>query len=226
MRKWLKRIFLAGLVLALVPFLLVPVLAVVNPPVTVFQLGKRLGGAPITSAWLAYERISGHLPAAVVAAEDGRFCSHHGVDWQAVQTVVEDKLENPGQKARGASTITMQLAKNLFFPPGRSYLRKAMEIPLALWIDLVWSKRRQLEVYLNIVEWAPGVYGAQAAARRHFGKSAGRLNRREAALLAASLPNPAVRNAGRPGRFTRRHARRIRKRAAGSGPSLRCIRAR
>ena len=142
MRKWLTRAAFLLFLLLLLPFALVPVFAVVNPPVTVFQLAKRVGGAPILSSWRPLDRISKHLPAAVIASEDARFCAHDGVDWQAVQTIVEDKLENPDQKVRGASTITMQLAKNLFFPPGRSYVRKAMEIPLALWIDFVWSKRR------------------------------------------------------------------------------------
>ena len=213
-----------GLVVLLAPFVLVPVFTLVNPPVTVFQVAKRIQGKPINARWRSYRRISRHLPAAVVTSEDGRFCRHQGVDWHAVQTVVEDKLENPDRKVRGASTITMQLAKNLFFPPGRSYVRKALEIPLALWIDLLWSKQRQLEVYLNIVEWAPGVYGAQAAARKHFGKTAGKLSRRESALLAASLPNPTVRRAGKPGPLTRRHGRRIEGRVRKMGSALKCLR--
>lgn len=224
MRVWLKRIVVTLCLLALMPFVLVPVLAVVNPPVTVSQLWKLAEGEGLRSSWMAYESISRHLPAAVVTSEDGRFCRHNGVDWDAVQTVVEDKLEHPGKKVRGASTITMQLAKNLFFPPGRSYVRKVLEVPLALWIDLIWTKRRQMEVYLNIVEWAPGVYGAEAAARRHFRKSAARLSRGEAARLAAVLPNPVVRSAGRPGSYTWKLAARIERRMRGIGPYIKCLR--
>ncbi len=224
MRKWLKRLVLLAFLILLLPFALVPIFGFVNPPVTVFQLAKRVNGAPILSSWRPIERISKHLPAAVIASEDARFCAHDGVDWRSVQLVVENKLENPDQRVRGASTITMQLAKNLFFPPRRSYVRKAMEIPLALWIDLVWSKRRQIEVYLNIVERAPGVYGAARASYHHFKKSAQRLNGRQAALLAAGLPNPKVRRAGKPGPFTRRQARRIERRARAMGVLLRCIR--
>ncbi|MEM7427369.1 MAG: monofunctional biosynthetic peptidoglycan transglycosylase [Pseudomonadota bacterium] len=224
MKGWLKRIAIIVLALTLVPFVLVPVLAVVNPPATVSQLWKWIGGAPIRSSWVPLTEISRHLPAAVVTSEDGRFCSHHGVDWDAVQTVVEDKLEHPGKQTRGASTLTMQLAKNLFFPPGRSYVRKVFEVPLALWIDLIWPKRRQMEVYLNIVEWAPGVYGAEAAARHHFRKKASRLSRTDAARLAAALPNPIVRSAGRPGPYTRRTARRIERRMSSIGPYTSCLR--
>ena len=223
MRLWLKRIVIALVLLALLPFVLVPVFAVVNPPVTVSQIWKSLAGQGLQAEWLPYNAISRHLPAAVVTSEDARFCAHSGVDWEAVQTVVEDKLEHPGKKVRGASTITMQLAKNLFFPPGRSYVRKVFEVPMALWIDLVWSKRRQMEVYLNIVEWAPGVYGAAAAARRHFQKSASRLSRGEAARLAAVLPNPIVRSAGRPGSYTWRLAVRIERRMAKIGPFISCL---
>ncbi len=225
MKTWLKRIFLLALLLFLAPFVLVPVFGFLNPPVTVFQMAKSLQGLPINSSWRTLLKVSRHLPAAVIASEDARFCAHNGVDWRAVQTVVEDKLENPDQKVRGASTITMQLAKNLFFPPGRSYIRKAMELPLALWIDLLWSKRRQVEVYLNIVEWAPGVYGAASASRHHFGRSAGRLSLRQSALLAAALPNPKVRRAGKPDPFTRRQAQRIERRAKAVGVLLRCIKA-
>ncbi len=144
------------------------------------------------------ERISGFLRATVIVSEDARFCHHHGVDWGALREVVD----RPGANGptRGASTIPMQTAKNLLLWPSRSYVRKAIEIPLALLIDLAWSKRRILEVYLNLAEWGKGVFGVEAAARHYFHKSADRLDAREAALLATSLPNPSHRNAGRPSR--------------------------
>src|SRR5690606_2908823 len=120
-------------------------------------------------------------------------------------------------------TITMQLAKNLFLWPGRSYVRKGLELPLAYWLDLVLSKRRLMEIYLNIVEWAPGVYGAEAASRHHFGKSAADLSRREAARLAAALPDARECVAGPPGSVTRRAAARIVRRMRGIGPYVDCF---
>ena len=124
---------------------------------------------------------------------------------------------------RGASTISMQTAKNMFLWDGRFAIRKVIELPLALYMDLVWSKRRMIEIYLNIVEWAPGVYGAEAAARHHFKKSAKNLTRREAALLAAVLPNPIKRQAGKPSKRVKSIANRILVRMAGMGPYLTCL---
>ena len=124
---------------------------------------------------------------------------------------------------RGASTIPMQTAKNLFLWDGRFMIRKGLEIPEALWMDLVWSKRRMIEIYLNIVEWAPGVYGAEAAARHHFHKSAKSLTKREAALLAAVLPNPIKRQAGKPSKRVKAIANRILIRLGGMGPYLTCL---
>ena len=145
------------------------------------------------------EQISHHLVASVIASEDAGFCRHRGVDWGALR----EQLTAEDGPARGASTLAMQTAKNLFLWPGASYVRKGLEIPLALTLDAAWGKRRMLEVYLNIAEWGPGIFGAEAAARRYFGKSAARLNAREAALLATALPNPWLRNPAKP---TRRHA--------------------
>ena len=162
--------------------------------------------APMSLYWLGEERaereyvplgrISEHLRRAVIASEDARFCQHHGVDWGALRWV----LGHPGAAGprRGASTISMQTAKNLFLWPSRSYLRKAIEIPLALLIDLEWPKKRILEVYLNLAQWGEGVFGAEAAARHYFHKSAAKLDERESALLATTLPSPQHRNAARP----------------------------
>jgi len=142
-------------------------------------------------------RISPNLSLAVIIAEDGRFCGHYGVDLAEIRDAINE-ADDLGD-VRGGSTITQQVAKNLFLWPGRSYLRKALEFPLALWIDLVLSKRRILEIYLNIVEWGPnGQFGAEAGSRHAFGKSARDLSHYQAALLAAVLPNPHRRNARRP----------------------------
>ena len=156
----------------------------------------------------------------MIIAEDGRFCSHHGIDLTEIREAIAEADDI--DEMRGGSTITQQVAKNLFLWPGRSYVRKALEFPLALWIDLVLPKRRIMEIYLNIAEWGPnGEFGVEAGARRAFGKSARDLSRYEAALLAAILPNPVSAKcaAARPGsapagRPLCRPARRGRRRAA------------
>jgi monofunctional biosynthetic peptidoglycan transglycosylase len=141
----------------------------------------------------------------VVASEDARFCSHHGVDWGALREVVDDAED--GEVTRGGSTIPQQVAKNLFLWPGRSVIRKALELPLALWIDAVLPKPRILEIYLNIAELGPsGQFGAEAGSTYAFGHSAATLSPREAALLAAILPNPVKRSARTPGPGVRRLA--------------------
>ncbi|OBZ94449.1 peptidoglycan transglycosylase [Pararhizobium polonicum] len=171
--------------------------------------------------WVAFEDISPNLVQSVMMSEDGQFCIHGGVDWVQMRGVVNDALE--GAATRGASTIPMQTAKNLFLWNGRSFIRKGMELPLALAADFVWSKRRMMELYLNVAEWGPGIYGAEAAARHHFGVPAAKLTRRQAALLAVSLPNPFERNAGKPGRGLRQLASLIERRAGRSGEYIKCL---
>jgi monofunctional biosynthetic peptidoglycan transglycosylase len=152
--------------------------------------------------WVPLYKVSPNLVRAVMTSEDRHFCRHAGVDWDELFTVLDQADE--GGPVRGASTISMQVAKNLFLWSGRSYVRKAIEIPLALYADLVWSKWRMLEIYLNVVEWGPGIYGAEAAAQHYFGKPAAELDRREAALMATALPSPLARNSAQP---TELHAR-------------------
>lgn len=190
------------------------------PPVSTLMLGRWLSLEGVERRYVPLEAISPSLPAAVIASEDARFCGHGGVDWDALSDVIDDADE--GGPSRGASTIPMQVAKNLFLWPGRSYLRKAMEIPVALYLDLVWSKRRMIEVYLNVAEWGEGIFGAEAAAQHHFGKAARELSRREAALLASSLPNPHLRRASKPSARQRTIAATIAARmdAAPSPPCL------
>ena len=191
------------------------------PPISTLMLARWLEGETVERHYVPLERISGFLRAAVVVSEDVRFCEHNGVDWSALRGV----LNRPGADGprRGASTIPMQTAKNLFLWPSRSYIRKAIEIPLALLIDLEWPKRRILEVYLNLAEWGQGVFGAEAAARHYFHKSVDRLDAREAALLATALPDPRHRNAARP---SRRHlwlAARVMAHARTAGPLVECV---
>lgn len=191
-----------------------------NPPgSTLMAYESFLSSGDVARVWVPLEAISPNLIRAVIASEDNRFCHHRGVDWGAIGEAI-DRAGEDGP--RGASTISMQTTKNMFLWNSRSYLRKAIEIPLTYAVELVWSKRRILEIYLNSVEWGPGVYGAEAAARYHFNKSAARLSLDEAALLAAALPDPLGRDAGNPGPMTSRLAARLRKRLE-SGPDLRCL---
>jgi len=194
----------------------------VDPPASTLMLSQRFAGTPTTQRWIPLERISPSLVAAVVASEDGHFCRHHGVDWGELREAIETAGDG---LARGGSTISMQVVKNLFLWPSRSYVRKAIEIPLAYAIEALWSKRRILEIYLNIAEWGPGIFGAEAAARYHFRKPALLLTTREAALLAVSLPNPFERLAGRPGPGTQRLADNLLLRMRAAQANTACVRA-
>jgi monofunctional biosynthetic peptidoglycan transglycosylase len=176
------------------------------------MLADRVSGVTVDQRWVPLEDISANLVRAVIASEDVRFCQHNGVDPQELENAFQRAKRDGLEQVRGASTITMQVAKNLFLTNERSLLRKGLELGVALAIDKVWSKRRTMEVYLNIAEWGEGIYGAEAAARHHFGKSAKRLTEAEAALLAVSLPNPEARVAGRPSRVMQKLAGRIRTR--------------
>jgi monofunctional glycosyltransferase len=221
---WPKRCLKLVAVVAIAPFVLTLIYTVVPPPVSNLMLFRALHGNGINKDWVRLDEMSPYLAASVLASEDARFCSHWGVDWTEMQGVIDDAFDDEEGPIRGASTISMQTAKNLFLWDGHSFLRKILELPVALYMDLIWSKRRMLEVYLNIVEWAPGVYGAEAAAQLHFNKPASKLTRREAALLAAVLPNPIKRKAGKPSRGVRRIADRIQIRARIMGPYLTCLR--
>ena len=192
----------------------------IDPPFSTLMLGKWLSGASVEQQWVRLDQISPNLIRAVVMAEDARFCQHRGVDWEAIDEAI-DKAEDG--KPRGASTISMQTVKNLLLWPQPHYVRKAIEIPLTYLADRWWGKRRMLELYLNVAEWGPGVFGAEAAAREHFSKPASALTQREAALLAVSLPNPITRQAGKPGPGTSRLAGKIQSRAASSAPYLPCV---
>jgi monofunctional glycosyltransferase len=168
------------------------------------------------------DRMSPSLPRAVISAEDGSFCSHHGIDWRGMREAFYEADDI--SEMRGGSTITQQVAKNLFLWQGRSYVRKALELPLAVWINLVLPKGRVLEIYLNIAEWGPnGQFGAEAGARHAFGKSARQLTAREAALMAAVLPGPRARSARNPSANVRRLAGIYEARAARFEARTACI---
>jgi monofunctional biosynthetic peptidoglycan transglycosylase len=222
-RRYLRWAAVAGLALLAVPLILIPLYDFVAPPVSSLMLLRALHGNGIAKTWVKLDQISPWLARAVVTSEDARFCEHNGVDWIEMQGVIDDALSADEAPIRGASTIPMQTVKNLFLWDGRAVIRKGVEIPFAMWMDLVMSKRRILEIYLNIVEWAPGIYGAEQAARFHFRKSAAKLSQREAALLAAVLPNPIKRQAGKPSRGVMNIASRIMIRMQGMGPYLTCL---
>jgi monofunctional glycosyltransferase len=199
-----RKLLLTLLVLLLLPYLVAPFYRL-GQPVSTLMAWRWLTGAPVSRQWIDFGAISPSLPRSVVASEDAKFCGHHGIDWDALRDVIDDAED--GNVAHGGSTITQQVAKNLFLWPGRSVVRKALEFPLAIWIDLVLPKQRILEIYLNIAELGPsGQFGANAGATYAFGRPASALAPREAALLAAILPNPVRRSARNPGPGVRRLA--------------------
>ncbi len=187
----------------------------VDPPGSMLMLQQWLSGERIESTWVPIEEISPNVIRAVVASEDSRFCDHHGIDFEALAGAVSDVGSGA---ARGASTISMQVVKNLFLWASRSYMRKAVELPLTLLMETLWPKRRIMEVYLNIAEWGPGIFGIEAAAQARFRKPARSLSAGEASRLAVALPNPRMRNPAKPGPGMQRLARviQMRMRAAAS----------
>lgn len=175
----------------------------IDPPTTAFMLADEHD--PIRQRWVAWDDIAESLPLAVIASEDQRFFEHSGIDVASIRKSVEESRR--GQGLRGASTITQQVAKNLYLWRGRSFVRKGIEAYLALLVDVAWPKQRILEVYLNIAEFGPGIYGVGAACEAYFGKAASATNDAEAALLAAVLPNPIRLNAGNPSDYVRERQR-------------------
>lgn len=224
MRRFVVPLAIAAAVLVLVPYVVAPFYRFVEP-VSTPMLWRFAVGARVVRDVVPLSDISPALPLAVIVAEDGSFCRNPGIDLGAMREALRQSGEDPGE-SRGASTITQQTAKNLFLWQGRSFIRKALEIPLALWLNLVLPKRRILEIYLNIVQWGPnGEFGAEAGSRWAFGKSAHDVNTREATELAAILPNPVRRSARTPGLIVRRLAGIYERRAAEYGGLDACIRA-
>ena len=222
LRPWFYRAFVVLAVLAMLPIVLtVLYMPPFVRPVSTLMLADLATFQGYDRRWVAIDDISPNLVNSVIMSEDGQFCSHRGIDWGEMKGVIEDALA--GEPTRGASTVTMQTVKNLYLWNGRSFLRKAMEAPLAVYFDLVLSKRRIMEIYLNIVEWGPNVYGAEAAAQHHFGVPASQLTARQGALLAVTLPNPILRNPAKPSSGMRRLAARVQRMAAKSGGYVGCV---
>jgi monofunctional glycosyltransferase len=223
--RWLRRAALIVVIILALPYLLTPLYLSVNP-ISTPMLARWLSGHRVVRQYVPIVAMASVLPRTVIVAEDARFCTHGGIDWQELKGAMEeaDGIED----MRGGSTITQQVAKNLFLWPGRSVIRKGLEFPLALWIELIMPKRRILEIYLNVAEWGPnGEFGVEAGAQRAFGKSARDVTASEAARLAAVLPNPVRRSARQPRPGVRRIAGIHEARAAAASASIdACVRGR
>jgi monofunctional biosynthetic peptidoglycan transglycosylase len=213
-RRWLRRILLLGVVLIGVSIVQVAVLRFVDPPFSAFMASRTLSawvhgdfGGTVAYDWRDLDRMAPSLALALVAAEDQNFPVHHGFDFKAIGKARASNAR--GRKVRGASTISQQVAKNLFLWSGRSWVRKGIEAWYTVLIESLWPKHRILEMYANVAEFGDGVYGAQAASRTFFGKDASRLTPAESARLAAVLPSPRRYNAARPGPYVQRRSRGI-----------------
>ena len=219
---WLRRLAKAAIVVAMIPVVLT-ILYIPSfvHPVSTLMLGDLATFQGYDRKWVALEDIAPAMRRSVIMSEDGQFCFHMGVDLGEMKGEVQDLFA--GRPTRGASTIPMQTVKNLFLWNGRSFLRKAIELPLAIYFDLVMPKYRILEIYLNIAEWGPNIYGIEAAAQHYFGVSAKDLSSRQAALLAAALPNPIARNPAKAKPGMRAIARVIERRAGRAGAYVGCV---
>jgi monofunctional biosynthetic peptidoglycan transglycosylase len=206
-----------ALILVLVFGLVGPVAVVaayrfVPPPITWLMVQRLFEGRGFDRRWVPMDRISPQLVRAVIAAEDARFCEHHGFDVDAIQKALANNERRPG-RIRGGSTISQQTAKNIFLWPQRDWVRKGLEAYFTVLIELIWGKARIMEVYLNSIEWGPGVYGAEAAAQRNFHVSARNLTPAQAARLAAIVPKPLAWKAAAPGPYVKRRSGKIGARA-------------
>jgi monofunctional biosynthetic peptidoglycan transglycosylase len=218
----IRAVLISALLLLIGPYVLILLYRVdFIRPVSTLMLADLVTFQGYDRRWVEFEDISPNVVRAVMMSEDGQFCAHGGVDWNQLQSVIDDAMA--GEATRGASTIPMQTAKNLFLWNGRSFIRKGLELPLAMAADAVWPKQRMMEIYLNVAEWGPGIYGIEAAARYHFKTSAAKLSRQQAALLAVSLPNPINRVASKPGPGLRRLAGVVDRRARASGDYITCL---
>jgi monofunctional glycosyltransferase len=225
LRRFLLAIGIIVLLLVALPYLLVPLYRF-GQPVSVPMAWRSLTGSRVERIYMPLNRMAPSLPLTVIIAEDGTFCRNHGVDFGAIREALH-QADDDLQEARGGSTITQQVVKNLFLWQGRSFIRKVLEVPLALWMNLILPKRRVLEIYLNIAEWGPnGEFGAEAGARYAFGQSTHDLTPQEAAELTAILPNPVRRSARVPSLQLRKLAGLYERRAGAHANFDFCLRGR
>lgn len=219
-RRWLRRLFWLPVWLVAFTALQVGALRYMDPPTSAFMVWRQVDGLgekgfELRQEWRDYGEISAHLPISLVAAEDQKFPHHHGFDLEAIDKALDSNAR--GGRVRGGSTISQQVAKNLFLWSGGGYFRKALEAWYTVLIELMWPKQRILEVYANIAEFGDGVYGAEAAAQAFFGKPASALTAAESARLAAVLPNPKQYSARNPGPYVQRRAAWIQRNARNLG---------
>lgn len=200
-----RAVVLAGLIMFVAaPVALVLIYRFVPPPITFLMVQRMFEGHGLERRWVPLEQISPSLVRAVIAAEDARFCEHHGFDLNAIQKAMA--ANESGRRLRGGSTISQQTAKNVFLWPSRDWVRKGLEAWFTVLIEVGWGKERIMEVYLNSIEWGPGVYGAEAAAQRNFHVPASRLTPGQSARLAAIVPKPLSWKAAQPGRYVQRRS--------------------
>lgn len=221
--RLIRLALLVVVLLVAIPLVLVPVYsASAVRPVSTLMLADHFAFQPYDRQWVPLDAIAPVMMHSVVMSEDGRFCAHDGIDWAELNAVVSQALDE-GAAGRGASTIPMQTVKNLFLWGGRSFVRKGLELPLALYADALWSKRRTMEIYLNVAEWGEGIYGVESASRFYFNRPASDLTARQAALLTAALPAPLSRDPSRPTAGLARSADRIQARARAAGDYVGCL---
>ena len=206
--RWVVSLFFASTILAVVMLRFIPVYFTPLMFIRCFQQVAEGQSMTLHHHWVPIDEISDHLPVAVMASEDQRFLLHHGFDYNAIEKAAERNL-NGGKRKLGASTISQQTAKNVFLWPGRSWVRKGFEVYFTALTELLWSKQRIMEVYLNSIEMGNGIYGADAVAEYHFGKKAEDLSRSDCALIAATLPNPRKFSSKNPGSYMRKRQRQI-----------------
>lgn len=206
---WIVVAFFASTILSVIVLRWVPVWFT---PLMFIRLGEQISeGRELTlhHHWVPYEEISPSLSLAVMGSEDARFLEHHGFDYQAIEHAAIRNIKHPEKRKLGASTISQQTAKNVFLWPGRSWVRKGFEVYFTVLIELMWSKQRIMEVYLNSIEMGEGIYGADAVAEWHFQTTASKLTKAQCALIAATLPNPRKFNSARPSSYVLKRQKRI-----------------
>ena len=207
--KWIVVVFFASTILSVVLLRWVPVWFTPLMFIRVVQQSSQDKELTLHHHWVPLKKISPSLPLAVMASEDAHFLEHHGFDFKAIETAAIRNMKHPEKHKHGASTITQQTAKNVFLWPGRSWVRKGFEVYFTVLIELMWSKERIMEVYLNSIEMGDGIYGADAVAQYHFGTTADQLSRAQCALIAVSLPNPRKMNSASPSKYMLRRQQRI-----------------
>jgi monofunctional biosynthetic peptidoglycan transglycosylase len=206
---WVLAFFFGSTILAVVGLRFLPVWVTPLMAIRCYQQLSEGKDLKLSHDWVSLDEISPSLPVAVIASEDARFLEHHGFDYEAIEKAAKRNREHPEKQKLGASTISQQTAKNVFLWPGRSWVRKGFEVYFTTLIELLWSKQRIMEVYLNSIEMGDGIYGAQAVAEEHFGKDAKDLSRSECALIAATLPNPRKFSSKSPSSYMLKRQSRI-----------------